>query len=83
MANKKIIQIVEIPCKTIWKSSCKYREEKCVKLSSVNKICAKNNLFTNFYNIIHQLFNSIPTTIFKLIFPLFHNPYYNNYKIFK
>ena len=83
MANKKFIQNVEIPCKTIWKSSCKYREEKCVKLLPVNKICAKNNLFTNFYNIIHQLFNSFSTPIIKLIFPLFHKPYYNNYKIFK
>lgn len=83
MANKKIIQIVEIPYKTIWKSSCKYSEEKCAKLLLVHKKCAKNSLFTNFYNIIHQLFNSLSTPITKLFFPLFHSPYYNNYKIFK
>ena len=83
MVNKKFIQLVKNLCKSSWKTSCKKRSNFCVKSYLVLNSCVKNILFTNFYPPFHQLLNRSSYPVDKLFYPLFHNPYYNNYLIFK
>ncbi len=83
MANNFFIQIVEITCKTLWKTPRKNRVKKCVKNLPTRISCVKTTFPTNFSLISHQLLNIYFTPIVQLFYPLFHNPYYNNYIIFK
>lgn len=85
MANhiryKKLVQNVEIPCKTPSKTPCIFRAKKCVQPRPTHPTCVKNNLFTDFSRLSHHFFHTCLTSVAKPSFPLFHNPYYNNYYI--
>ncbi len=83
MANNNFIHFVENMCKNTWKTQRKNSLKSRVKFYVFLESCVKNPLFTSFYIFIHQLLNSLFLSVTKLIYPLFHNPYYNNYLIFK
>lgn len=70
MVNK-FIQNVEILCKTIWKSTCKFRANFCGKLTNLKKPVYKNiypptfptfptNFFTSPQQIVSTIFSTIP-----------------------
>lgn len=73
---------VEIMCKSLCKSLCSFVEKNCVQLSLYNNSCVKTYLFTHFSRLSHRPFHNLIISIIKLFYPLFHNPYNNNYIIF-
>lgn len=73
---------VQFLCKSLWKSPCIFYVKLCGFFTRLLPIRAKLIFSTHFYSLSHQVIHSLLTSGFKQCFPLFHNPYYYNYKIF-
>ena len=81
MSNAKYLKDVEITCKTFCKTQCNKTAKLCAKLTTIYNICAKPTTFSHFPTTNSQLFAQPPTSGLQLIYPLFHQAYYYNYKL--
>lgn len=81
MANQNL-QKVEILCKTIRKTWCKFSAKLCVQKSQSQPKRVKLTFFTNFSHLFHKLSHQQITSIIKQFYPLFHRNYYYNYYIY-
>ena len=70
---------VEIPCKTLCKTQCNKLAKLCAKATTIYNIRAKLPTFPHQFTTKSQPFTQPPTSILQLIYPLFHQAYYNNY----
>lgn len=73
---------VEISCKTTCKSPCKSPAKFRAKLLFLTLARAKHLFPTTFSTFSHHLSHSHSVSVKHPTYPLFHNPYYYNYKIF-
>ena len=76
-------QIVEIMWKYPCNTPCNSRVKFCVYPTTAAPTRAKLTFPTHFSRFSHPFSHNRSAPVFQPTFPLFHNPYYYNYLIYK